>query len=348
MSLAELKVCSYVSENGHGLIIEFDSAEFLQMQNVSDLYCQELKPYIVTSLAEDKMKGFLSKNKELFSEISWFREKEKYNYLVFKNCFSTKNIPPTPTNDCPPDTSLWRAPASSLLAVISITGHKVASYEGEMSGRLAHMVMPAKNSEASQLRSTKQLSPHTEVVNGQWAEMLPQNIGNNLISPEIFGLCCLRNPDGAGTTTWYLSDMLDHLPYSVIQQLCKPEYSAKSQSSFDYNFDLENISVISEINGKLCMRYSSSKLVGLTDRASNALSELEKHLNNPKFTDKVVLEPGDIFIVNNRITLHGRESLTHAAKYDGTDRWLLRMYGFSQDAWRKLNRNPQIDHVAIV
>jgi alpha-ketoglutarate-dependent taurine dioxygenase len=37
----------------------------------------------------------------------------------------------------------------------------------------------------------------------------------------------------------------------------------------------------------------------------------------------VVLEPGDVLIINNRRVVHGRRPFK--ARYDGTDRWLKRV-----------------------
>lgn len=311
------------------------------------IYNQEISPYIVKSIAEENIRKQLANDGNVYSELSWFSERQKYGYLLMRNCFSTTALPPTPCNDEAPDTSLWIEPASTLMALLGVTGHTVSSYLNEMQGRLAHMVMPAKNNEKSWVRSTKSLSPHTEVVNGHWSEMLPDDTQNQIIAPEVFALACLRNPIQAATTIWSLDDILNNLSYSTIEQLMRPEYIANSQSSFDVDSKIENVSVIGDINGRLVIRYSNSKLVGINDAANEALEKLRKHLSDPQYINKVVLQPGDILIINNRIALHGRDNLSGSANYDGNDRWLIRMYGFSHSSWKKLKHLPEKQHVVL-
>ncbi|MDC9623644.1 hypothetical protein PSI22_18880 [Xenorhabdus sp. XENO-7] len=85
--------------------------------------------------------------------------------------------------------------------------------------------------------------------------MLPDDTRNQVIAPEVFALACLRNPTQAATTVWSLDDILNNLSYSTIEQLMKPEYIASSQSSFDVDSKIENVSVIGDINGRLVIRY---------------------------------------------------------------------------------------------
>jgi alpha-ketoglutarate-dependent taurine dioxygenase len=53
-----------------------------------------------------------------------------------------------------------------------------------------------------------------------------------------------------------------------------------------------------------------------------ALSTLVRQLNSVK--QDVILERGDALYIDNYRTLHGRAPYT--AKYDGTGRWLKRIY----------------------
>ena len=39
----------------------------------------------------------------------------------------------------------------------------------------------------------------------------------------------------------------------------------------------------------------------------------------------IILEPGDFMMFKNKRVLHAREA--YQSKYDGNDRWLLRVYG---------------------
>ena len=313
-----------------------------------ELYDQEIEPYVISEIAKQAIREVLLENNIELSQIEHFTECNGYDWIIFKNCFDTKKIPLTPINDCPPDNALWKIPAAILMGLLSLTGHKVASYKGEMNGRLAHMVMPAKNNELYKVRSTKQLLPHTEVVNGLWSEDIYSNTGGYCITPNVFGLASIRNPTNCATRVWYLEDILNKLAYSVIKDLMRNEYKATSQSSFDVHHCLEEVSVISEFNNLLSIRFSYTKLEGMTLRAEKALLKLKEYLNDESIVERLILKPGQVLILNNRSLLHGRDNLQNQALYDGNDRWLIRMYGFSYDGWRKLPKNEILQHVATL
>jgi alpha-ketoglutarate-dependent taurine dioxygenase len=56
-------------------------------------------------------------------------------------------------------------------------------------------------------------------------------------------------------------------------------------------------------------------------RATEALKRFGEALGRCRRT--LVLNPGEMLIVDNRRAVHGREPFT--ASYDGTDRWLVRI-----------------------
>ncbi|MCG7562679.1 MULTISPECIES: TauD/TfdA family dioxygenase [Pseudoalteromonas] len=339
---------------GRGLELNFSkgltssNAVHSYLQSNLSNYDQEIEPYVISEIAKHVIRQKLFENQSILQKVENFAEDNEYDWIIFNNCFDTSGIPSTPCNDNPPEHKTWKMPAATLMGLISLTGHKVASYKGEMNGRLAHMVMPAKNNPLYQSRSTKQLKPHTEVVNGLWPEEIKTNTDKHCIAPDIFGLASIRNPTNCATRVWYLQDLLDSLPYSTIRNLMRPEFRTTSQSSFDINYVNEGVSVIAEINGKLNIRFSYSKLEGLTPRAKSALTELKAYLDDERTVTRLVLKPGQVLILNNRTLLHGRDNLTNHALYDGNDRWLIRMYGFSYDGWRKLPKNERLQHVATV
>ncbi|MDE9566909.1 TauD/TfdA family dioxygenase [Xenorhabdus bovienii] len=55
-------------------------------------------------------------------------------------------------------------------------------------------------------------------------------------------------------------------------------------------------------------------------------------IKNSKQIMHVALSPGDALILNNRICLHGRSAISDTAKFDGTDRWLVRIYGYKENS----------------
>lgn len=336
--------------NGRGLEIDFESCSLLQqkLEKQLGLYDQETQPYVISELVKQVIRNEIIDKKIDPSLIENFEEDERYDWILFKNCFDTSFMPLTPINDTPPENELWKIPAAILMGLISSTGHKVASYKGEMKGRLAHMVMPALNNEVYKSRSTKQLMPHTEIVNGLWPEEIFSNNAGYCIAPNVFGLASIRNPAKCATRVWYLEGILKSLPFSIVRDLMRPEFSTTSQSSFDVEHNLEGVSVISQFGDRMSIRFSYSKLKGDTIRAKNALKRLKEYLDDANNVDRLIVEPGQVLILNNRTLLHGRDDLKNDSFYDGNDRWLIRMYGFSHDGWKKLPKKEHLQHVATL
>ena len=318
------------------------------LHNSLQNFDQETEPYVISEIARQVIREKLLDDHEALFQIENFKELNNYDWLIFNNCFGTDTIPSTPVDDCPPSNESWKIPAATLMGLLSLTGHRVASYKDEMNGRLAHMVMPSKNNALYKTRSTKQLLPHTEVVNGLWSEEVYENASNHYITPDVFGLASIRNPTSCATRVWYLRDILDNLSYSTVQDLMRNEFKASSQSSFDVHHSIEGVSVISSFNNALSIRFSYTKLTGMTARASHALNQLKSYLDNEQAAQRIVLQPGQVLILNNRTLLHGRDNLQSHAMFDGNDRWLIRMYGFSNDGWRKLPKRETLQHVATV
>ena len=61
---------------------------------------------------------------------------------------------------------------------------------------------------------------------------------------------------------------------------------------------------------------------GTSEAAELALAQLAMILL--KVARPVKLQPGDLAVINNYVSLHGRSSF--AARYDGNDRWLQRLH----------------------
>jgi L-asparagine oxygenase len=68
------------------------------------------------------------------------------------------------------------------------------------------------------------------------------------------------------------------------------------------------------------MTYDNYLMKGLTAEAQRALEALRTAAS--RSIEEVVLESGDLLVLNNKTVIHGRKPFQ--PRYDGTDRWLLR------------------------
>ncbi len=312
---------------------------------IAHRYDQEETPLELESIAHDVLKTIIDDS--VLKQICSVSDNNMMSHVVIRNFVSIQSLPFTPIDDTSPDTSGWRIPASALLGLLKLSGHSARSFLDEMNGRLCHMVMPAKNNEKSFIRSTKKLGFHTEVVNGYFIEENP--IPGKPVSPDVFGLLGLRNPDGIATTLIPLDSVLSCLTPQIIESLMKPQFSAVSQSSFDRIISINNISVLKKLHdGGMGLRYSNSKLTANNLEAVKALQALADAISHSDQVMQVVLHPGDALILNNRTCIHGRGAITGTQKFDGMDRWLIRIYGYKSSVLPMLKTLPDKKHIILV
>jgi hypothetical protein len=68
--------------------------------------------------------------------------------------------------------------------------------------------------------------------------------------------------------------------------------------------------------------FDADLTVGTDAEADDVLVAVREAID--ELTTSVVLEPGDLLVVDNNIAIHGRSPFD--ARFDGTDRWLQRSF----------------------
>jgi hypothetical protein len=316
----------------------------LRLGNLVSDISQEANPNLLATLASEVIQHSLSA--EASAKIAAFKDSST-PFLWIKGAITTTGLPPTPVDDTSPEETSWRVQAATMLGFLKLCDASARSFADEMGGRLFHMVMPAKNDLRSMLRSTKALNFHTEVVNGFFREESP-SLGAP-IAPEKFALGCLRNPQSVATTVLPLAEVLAKLGTETKRVLQQPLFVAKSQSSFDRDIVINNVPALVRLSsGALGVRYSTSKLAATCSVSAAALEELRQVIGSFDSSWSVVLEPGDILILNNRLCMHGRGEVGGSSKFNGEDRWLLRLYGYDDATLRFLKCGKQRSHVMSI
>lgn len=304
----------------------------LELDKLTQHFCPETMPDQLAHKAANSLERIFSQ--EGGSIIRLFKKKQNTPFLLVKGLVNTDMLPPTPTDDIVPDKKGWRIQAAALLGMLKLCEFEPASLLDEMGGRLFHMVMPASNSQKSFHRSTKPLNLHTEVVNGYFIEEGPEK--GAPISPDVFGLICLRNPDRIQTKILPIPELLYRFSSSDLEELMKNNFTVRSQSSFDREIVLSDVPVFRKLSkGQLGMRYSHSKLSPQNASAKKALLSLKRIIQEIEPIG-IALTPGDVLIINNRSCLHGRSLVNTTHRFDGTNRWLLRVYGYKMASIKKM------------
>lgn len=226
------------------------------------------------------------------------------------------NIPPTPIDiangiENTPDAEV------ELLRHARRLGSPV-SYMQEQNGTLVQNIIPIKKTESQQISSSSkiELGLHTETAFHPYR-------------PSYVLLLCLRGDTTAVTTYAYIDDIVQRLSDPVLSVLTRPLFTTGIDDSFRVNGEPDvrlPCSILREEPGsgivpRYAMTYDAALMEPINDRARDALNRFNEAV--VQCTQEITLETGDLLVINNETTMHGRRPFN--AKYDGTDRWVKRV-----------------------
>lgn len=183
-------------------------------------------------------------------------------------------------------------------------------YIQEQNGQLIQNIVPVHKLEFDQISSSSkaELQMHTETAFHPYM-------------PKYVLLLCLRGDITAETTYALLEDILENLDDSVISLLKTDSFCTSIDQSFRTKSECDVFirkQIVSNDEQKLI--YDSELMKPLNKNAGYALSQMSTAIQKVKRS--IVLKTGDLMIIDNYKTIHGRKPFQ--AKYDGTDRWLKR------------------------
>ncbi|GHC46898.1 TauD/TfdA family dioxygenase [Streptomyces cinnamoneus] len=246
--------------------------------------------------------------------IHFTREPNDYGALLVKGLPVDPQLPPTPAD--PRERvhtdrklgELWLAAFSSALG-------SIFAYQQEKQGLLFQNVSPTPHNatKLSSESSSLLLDFHTETA------FHPH-------MPDYVMLHCLR-PDHERVAKTIVSNVrmiLGELSLRDRATLFEPLF----RTGVDYSFGSANGTrgngpVLPVLYGSPYdpqMTVDLDLMVGLTPAADRALGKVQEAVNRTKRW--VTLDRGDLLIVDNRRSVHGRSEFT--ARFDGRDRWLQR------------------------
>lgn len=218
-------------------------------------------------------------------------------------------IPPTPT-------SLDETPqidqAISVLRKIAYKNGIPTGYKQEQDGRLIQSIFPIKKLETAQISSSSKtnLELHTETAFHPYP-------------PSKVILMCLRGDAEAFTTFAIVDDIVASLDKTTIDCLKEPLFVTAIDESFRMHGEPNRsvlLPILRDTLDGLEICFDQFFMRGKTFQAQEALDAITIAIADN--TKEVSLQAGDVLTLNNHKLVHGRKSFT--ARYDGTDRWLLR------------------------
>lgn len=207
----------------------------------------------------------------------------------------------------------WTQPELLLLAAARLLGHPIG-YAPEHGGRLVQDIVPVKGSETLQVStsSSGDLMFHTETA------FHPHR-------PRYLLLLCLRGDPGAATTLLSVAELLAGLDAATIETLREPRFATAVDLSFlggRRNVHGEPHCVIGGSVQDPTLLFDADLTVGLDPEACRATEAVQERIAQAHRS--LVLEAGDLLVVDNARAVHGRSA--YCARYDGTDRWLMRAF----------------------
>ena len=226
-------------------------------------------------------------------------------------------VPPTPDHA---DYGMGiHLPAAHVFSLAAALFGDQFGFRPELAGQVIQDILPVAGFEDTQqsISSGTLLELHCETVFTDYRA-------------DVIGLLCLRpDPEGvAGTVLASTAMVLPRLDASVIQTLREPRFSTTVDGSFlrgggiDHPILIGPIRVLDGDPLRPRIRCDFAETKGLDPEAQAALDAL--YIAACDSIIEVRLEAGDLLLVDNHDSFHGRTSFRRHG--NGADRWLLRTF----------------------
>jgi L-asparagine oxygenase len=221
--------------------------------------------------------------------------------------------------------------SAAMLTMVACGLGDPAAYSAEKFGALVQDVVPVRGKETfSGNAGSVLLTFHNENAFHQH-------------EPDYVLLLCLRADHDriAGLRTACIREVLPLLTAASREALFAPEFILAPPPSFPSDDAARSPQpLLSGAAEDPDIRMATIATTPLTPRAEAALAEFCQACDTVARTTK--LTPGDLAIVDNRVTVHGRTAFQ--PRYDGSDRWLQRTFAVA-DLRRSRDHRPHDGYI---
>jgi L-asparagine oxygenase len=226
------------------------------------------------------------------------------------------HLPPTPAT---PHTPVAKDLATELtLLTVARTLGQPVGYVPEHGGRIVQNIVPTQTDTDRQTSTSSRsnLMFHTETA------FHPHR-------PRYLLLLCLRGDAAARTTLASVHDIIESidpaLRAAMVTAMFEPRYRTAVDASFLDGRTNEFGSPKPLVSGTLAeptFVFDADLTVGIDPFAEQVVDEVRAAIE--RCQTSVVLESGDLLVIDNNVAVHGRSPFV--AKFDGNDRWLQRSF----------------------
>ena len=207
-------------------------------------------------------------------------------------------------------------------AIIGIIGSFPILYRDESNSAI-RVVAPRRNSQ-NETSSQSPFNPLDWHVDAAYRPMGKSEIMSPLPDYLVFGVV---HKGHHNLPIMYISldELLSQLNAFDIAIGLLPEFAVSSPDSFANKIVSKNVPLLEKnSNGMFCSRITFQNAQPLTKRASDFLEKIKYIANQKNIQRSIYVEAGDIVVLNNKTTLHKRNS--YQPKWDGKDRYFIRTY----------------------
>lgn len=215
-------------------------------------------------------------------------------------------------------------------------------YEGENDGRLLRHVVPlqGKEDQISSYGSKESFLPHVD--NPDLA--LRSEIGFREVSPcpDTLSLFCVRPYENVATSIVTLDSIIANLSEQDIILLQEPYFNVSRPASFESSSMLTGVSLLSKYDGYYISRFDYHNISTDSPSHKQALENFKQLCLDENQWIKLQLSAGQMVTFDNQRVLHTRNGFE--PKFDGKDRWLIRVFGLYNKPLEKFLVSKNCNH----
>ena len=216
-----------------------------------------------------------------------------------------------------------------LLAVAQRLGHPMG-YAAESRGVLTPHIVPTPGETYRQVSTSSQvdLALHTE---GSYVHH----------KPRYLLLLCLRGDPAAATTLAPVVHILHHLDARTRQVLAQPRFRIAVDETYVEPGERRLSPPLAALDGNPAHQrivFDADLMEGTDPEAHEAFLQLCDAASAS--ATGVVLEAGEMLVIDNHRAAHGRSAFT--PRFDGTDRWMQRCFVMADPSVSDGERNGRV------
>lgn len=246
--------------------------------------------------------------------------------LICKGLPVDDDLPPTPYSGYGQQGGTGMAAALNI-GLYALMGLHPVTYAGENDYRLLRHVVPTRHAQKdkSSHGSRRRFGVHVDNPDLPLGE---EPLDGRSACPEYLSLFGLRCDTRVKTDILPLDPILDRCNMATLDELMAPQFTLRRPDSFGPDKpSTPHLPLIVERDGVYLCRYDQENTLPETALAASAMMLFQHEIDRSRERISLLLLAGDFVIFKNQRVLHARDGFM--PRFDGTDRWLLRLFGLS-------------------